>query len=118
MRLVLGLFVIAAAATAAFASTVPSEPSTILNVTYSVGSSEVSLKPGDFLNATGMQESPRAPLLLGHGLEEPSFAADCPISMVLPPGRWIKHEMISCIYYARSRIFSSTRRISFEHMLR
>ena len=64
MRLALALFAIAAAITAASASTVPpelaviGEPPTVLNVTYSVGSSEVSFKPGDFLNTTGMQEKP------------------------------------------------------------
>lgn len=64
MRLVSALVAIAAAATAASAGTVPpelaviGEPSTLLNVTYSTGSSEVSFKPGDFLNASGMQEKP------------------------------------------------------------
>ncbi|EKV06015.1 Phosphatidylethanolamine-binding protein PEBP [Penicillium digitatum] len=65
MRLALALFAIAAAITAASASTVPpelaviGEPPTVLNVTYSVGSSEVSFKPGDFLNTTVSKNAPK-----------------------------------------------------------
>ncbi|KGO75522.1 Phosphatidylethanolamine-binding protein PEBP [Penicillium italicum] len=65
MRVVLSLYAIAAAATAASAGTVPpelaviGEPSTILNVTYSVGSSEFSFKPGDFLNTTVSKDAPQ-----------------------------------------------------------
>ena len=60
MRLTLVLCALVTAATAASASTVPpelaviGEPSTILNLTYSVGSTEISFKPGDFLNSTSM----------------------------------------------------------------
>lgn len=59
MRLVSAIAAFAAVATAATADTVPpelesiGEPSTVLNVTYSVGSTEVSFTPGEFLNASG-----------------------------------------------------------------
>ncbi|KAF4767214.1 hypothetical protein N7455_006962 [Penicillium solitum] len=72
MRLVSALVAIAAAATAASAGTVPpelaviGEPSTLLNVTYSTGSSEVSFKPGDFLNASVSKDAPQLHL---HDLE-------------------------------------------------
>lgn len=62
MRLALALSALAAAATAASAGTVPpelaviGEPSTVLNLTYSVGSTEISFKPGDFLNSTSMPD--------------------------------------------------------------
>lgn len=66
MRLALALSAFAAAVTASSAGTVPpelaviGEPSTILNLTYSVRSTAVSFKPGEFLNATSMYKQRRS----------------------------------------------------------
>jgi uncharacterized membrane protein len=63
MRLILALAALTGAF-AASANTVPpelaviGEPATILNATYSVGSTNVSFKPGEFLNATSMYSNP------------------------------------------------------------
>ncbi|GKZ67914.1 hypothetical protein AnigIFM50267_002469 [Aspergillus niger] len=65
MRLVSAIAAFAAVATAATADTVPpelasiGEPSTVLNVTYSVGSTSVSFTPGEFLNASVAVDAPQ-----------------------------------------------------------
>ena len=67
MHRTLALAAFAAVITTVSAATVPpelaviGEPTTVLNLTYSMGSTEVSFKPGDFLNSTSMHEPPFLP---------------------------------------------------------
>lgn len=81
MRRALVISAFAAAVIASSASTVPpelaviGEPSTVLNLTFSVGSTEVSFKPGEFLNATSMHKHP-PPLHPG----PPTFTVAIPIN--------------------------------------
>ncbi|RAK83475.1 PEBP-like protein [Aspergillus costaricaensis CBS 115574] len=64
MRLVSAIAAFAAVTTAATADTVPpelasiGEPSTVLNVTFAVGSTAVSFTPGKFLNASDTKNAP------------------------------------------------------------
>ncbi|PYH38636.1 YbhB/YbcL family Raf kinase inhibitor-like protein [Aspergillus neoniger CBS 115656] len=64
MRLVSAMAAFTAVATAATADTIPPElasirePSTVLNVTFAVGSTAVSFTPGKFLNASDTKNAP------------------------------------------------------------